>query len=221
MDKKGKLIVIDGADGSGKATQTALLLKRLKKEKVPVVALDFPQYTKNFFGKLLHRCLAGEYGDFISIDPHIASVLYAADRFESKKKLEQWLAAGKVVILDRYVSANQMHQGGKISDARKRKEFLAWLDTMEHKVLGLPRPNRIIYLHVPVAVSQVLLKDKKRDLAEQNMKYLSDSQRGALKLIEASNAWVKIDCTKNGMMRSREDIHEDVYAQVKKVIGVY
>ncbi len=220
MDKKGKLIVIDGSDGSGKATQTKLLVARLLKEKILTKTLDFPQYTKNFFGQLLKECLSGTYGDFIAVNPRIASVLYAADRFESKDTLERWLKEGKVVVLDRYVSANQMHQGGKIKDARGRKAFLSWLDTMEHTVFTLPRPNMILYLHVPVAVSQVLLKDKRKDLAEKNIKYLSASQEGALKLIRAGSAWKKIECTKRGAMLQREEIHEKIYAQVKKVIGV-
>src|SRR3990167_6836927 len=118
--KKGKLIVLDGTDGSGKATQTKILQARLKKEGYRVQTLDFPQYEKNFFGGLIGECLAGEHGDFVSIDPYIGSTLYAADRFESKDKIMRWLRAGCVVVLDRYVSSNQIHQGGKITDAKKR-----------------------------------------------------------------------------------------------------
>ncbi|MFA9262825.1 MAG: hypothetical protein ACEQSB_05785 [Undibacterium sp.] len=91
MAKRGKLIVLDGSDGSGKATQTRLLLARLKAEGYRTKTLDFPQYEANFFGQLLGRSLAGEFGDFIGIDPHIGSVLYAADRFESKPTIERWL----------------------------------------------------------------------------------------------------------------------------------
>ena len=106
--KKGKLIVLDGSDGSGKATQTRFLLARLKKEGYRVKTLDFPQYEKNFFGKLIGECLVGDYGDFVKIDPHIGSVLYAADRYESKPVIERWLKQGFVVVLDRYVSSNQI-----------------------------------------------------------------------------------------------------------------
>ncbi|MEK7181986.1 MAG: thymidylate kinase, partial [Patescibacteria group bacterium] len=101
--KKGKLIVIDGTDGSGKATQTDLLLKRFKKEGLLVKKLDFPRYEDNFFGKFIGECLAGEHGDFVSLDPRIASSLYAFDRFETKPLIEKWLSAGYTVILDRYV----------------------------------------------------------------------------------------------------------------------
>jgi dTMP kinase len=220
--KKGKLVVIDGSDGVGKATQTKLLVKRLKKEKIPVATLDFPQYTHNFFGSFIKECLAGKYGDFIALDPHIASVLYAADRFESKKKIEKWLAEGKIVVLDRYVSANQMHQGGKIQNTKERKRFLTWLDTLEHRVFRMPRPDGILYLHLPTELSLVLI-DKRgaKDLAETNVRYLSRSRQNALRLIQSSARWEKINCAEKGKILSREKIHEMVYAATRKIVGIY
>lgn len=226
---KGKLIVIDGSDGVGKATQTKLLVERLKKEKIPVETLDFPQYEKNLFGKLIGECLSGLHGDFVGLDPKIASVLYAADRFESSSKINAWLKAGKVVVLDRYVSANQMHQGGKIRDAKKRKEFLRWLDQMEHGVFGLPKPNIILYLALPVEIALELLKakhlaDKKKylkkgakDQTENDIRYLLNSQAGALKLIQSSNNWKKIICSNKKGIFSREDIHEKIWSIVKPI----
>lgn len=120
----GKLIVIDGGDGAGKATQVSLLVKRLRDEGHKVETLDFPQYTQNHFGKLLRQCLDGKRGDFMAVDARIASTLYAADRFETKPRLEQWLQEDKIVVLDRYVSANMMHQGAKIDDPEKLEDFL-------------------------------------------------------------------------------------------------
>lgn len=228
--KKGKLIVLDGSDGSGKATQTRFLLARLKKEGYRVKTLDFPQYEANFFGKLIGKCLAGEYGDFIGIDPHIASILYAADRFESKEVIEKWLKAGYVVVLDRYVSANQIHQGGKVHEVKKQREFLQWLDQLEHVVFGIPRPDLIIYLDVPVAVAQKLLANEntrktkeylgkqQKDLAESNPRHLMESRANALKLVKKLNQWTKIDCTKKGEMLSRETIAEKVWQVVEKIV---
>lgn len=228
--KKGKLIVIDGSDGSGKATQTRLLIARLSKEGYTVKTLDFPQYEANFFGKLIGECLTGEYGDFIAVDPHIASALYAADRFESKSQLEKWLKAGNIVVLDRYVSANQIHQGGKIRDVKKQKQFLEWLDQMEHGIFGIPRPDQIIYLDVPVEVAQkllalestgkskVYLKKKQKDLAETNAKHLNESRANALKLVKKLNHWTKIDCTKKGELLSRETIAEKVWQAVVSIL---
>lgn len=228
--KRGKLIVIDGSDGSGKATQTRALIARLKQEGYRVRTLDFPQYEANHFGALIGKCLAGEYGDFIAVDPHIASVLYAADRFESKPKIERWLKAGYVVVLDRYVSANQIHQGGKLSDRKQQRAFLEWLDRMEHGVFGLPRPDRIIYLDVPVALAQrllraeekqrtkVYLKKKQKDLAETNDKHLAESRANALKLVKQLNRWTKINCTRRGELLTREAIADKVWNAVTPLL---
>lgn len=228
--KKGKLIVLDGTDGSGKATQTKLLQARLKKEGYRVQMLDFPQYEKNFFGGLIGECLAGDHGDFVSIDPYIGSTLYAADRFESKDKIMRWLKSGCVVVLDRYVSSNQIHQGGKITDAKKRKKFLEWLEKMEYSVFGIPRPDGIIYLDVPVALSQKLLaskgqkekktylKKRKTDVVEGSQKYLDDSRQSALLLVKKQNRWLRVECAKKDEILSREVIAEKVWEQVKKVL---
>ena len=156
----GKLIVIDGIDGSGKATQVRLLKERLVKEKIKVKTIDFPRYYDNFFGKLIGEYLAGQYGDFSEVDPRLASVLYAADRFESSTDIKKWLDAGYIVLADRYVSANQIHQGGKIADPKKRKDFFTFLDTMEHGVFKIPRPDVVVYLDVPFEISKLWLQKK-------------------------------------------------------------
>lgn len=226
---KGKLIVIDGADGSGKATQTALLAKRLKKEGYPVKTIDFPRYDDNLFGTLIGDCLAGRYGDFIALDAHIASALYAADRYESKKIIVKWLEKGYIVIADRYVSANQIHQGGKIADPVKRKTFLRWLDDMEFGVFGLPRPEAILYLDVPREVSDRLLAERenlrgkgrvrrKKDLAESDRKHLDDARVSALKILKRKNNWIRIQCVRKGDLRSRESIAEEILMRVKEAI---
>lgn len=222
----GKLIVIDGTDGSGKATQTALLVERLLKLGVKVKKTDFPRYDTNFFGKLIKQCLAKEYGDFLAIHPKIASVLYAADRFEESTNIRSWLEDGYVVIADRYVSANQIHQGGKIHHEDIRREFLEWLDEMEHEVFGIPRPTTIVYLHVPVHISRQLIIERAKanntspDQAESDADHLLASQESALKIIQKLNSWIKIDCAHEQGMRSREDIHEEVFKKIKKLIGI-
>src|SRR3989344_1318808 len=224
--QRGKLIVIDGSDGVGKGTQVALLVRRLKKDGVRVKTMDFPQYQKNFFGALIKRCLSGEFGNFLNFNPYVASILYAADRFESKTTLEKWLAEGYIVILDRYVSANQMHQGGKIKNARERKKFLAWLDTLEHKTLGIPRPDLVLYLHLPVPLSLKLLKERQRkhvgrmklDLAERNRRHLEDTQKTAIQFLRKNPRWKKIVCfDKHGVM-PRSAIHEMVRATVARIL---
>jgi dTMP kinase len=228
--KKGKLIVLDGADGAGKATQTKLLIARLRKEGKKVKTLDFPQYQNNFFGALIGECLTGAHGNFAELSPYIASTLYAADRFESKNMLESWLKKGYTVVLDRYVSANQIHQGGKITDTKARKKFLNWLDEMEFGVYKLPRPEVIIYLEVPYEVSTELLKGtgatarksylKKgdKDQVENNEAYLRNSRVSAVKMVQASNQWERIVCTRKGALMSREAVHELVWEKVKSYL---
>ena len=229
--KKGKLIVIDGIDGSGKATQVKLLAKRLRKEKIKVKTIDFPRYYDNFFGKLIGEYLSGKYGDFIQTDPRVASVLYAADRFETSKKIEKWLKDEYTVLADRYVSANQIHQGGKIDNARKRKEFLAWLDTMEHSVFGIPRPDLVIYLDVPFEVSKKWLKKKvlqrskkylkgKKDVAEDNLLHLKASRNSALYLHRIHDNWEKVTCCKGMVCMLPEQVHEHVADIVSKKLNI-
>jgi dTMP kinase len=229
MRKKGIFIVIDGIDGVGKATQTELLVRRLENEKIKVKKIDFPQYYNNVFGKLIGECLAGKHGAFLELDPKITSVLYAVDRFESKSQIERWLKEGYVVVADRFVSSNQIHQGGKIKNIKERKEFLEWLDIVEHKIFNVPRPDIIVYLSLPVAFSTLLLsqkssKEKKQylegrdDLAENDIKHLVDSKKSAIDIIKKLNNWVRIDCARGGKILAREVINEHVYNSIKKYI---
>ncbi len=227
--KKGKFIVIDGTDGSGKATQVELLQARLIKEKRTVKMVDFPEYYENFFGKFIGHCLSEQYYNFLNIHPKIASVLYAADRWESKDKIEGWLKKGFIVIANRYVSANQIHQGGKISDPKKRRDFLTWLDTMEHDVFKIPRPDIVVYLSLPIPIIEKLIEErnnkqqraylkKKKDVHESDINFLINSKKSAEMLVKEIKNFKKIDCSKKSEILPREAIHEMVYEEVKKVI---
>ncbi len=215
---KGKLIVVDGADGVGKQTQVKMLSARLKKEGHRVKSLHFPQYQKTLAGKLVDECLAGKRGNFIKLDPRLASLVYATDRFESKKMLQKWLDEGAIVILDRYVSANQIHQGGKIHSVTERKKFLLWLDKLEYGVFGLPRPDAIISLHLPVSISLKLLAKKTgRDQAEKNIQHQKDSEASTKWLAQTQKGWHTVVCYDKKGMLSRETIHEQVYTIVRRV----
>ena len=231
--KCGKLIVIDGTDGSGKATQVKLLVQTLRNEGRQVKILDFPDYYSNFFGKFIGHCLSEQYYNFVKVHPKIASVLYAADRFETKNKLEQWLKEGNIVIANRYASANQIHQGGKISNTKKREAFIKWLARMEYEVFKIPKPDAVFYLSVPIRVVLKLIaernkgkgrgylgkkKAKQSDVHEKDVKFLENSRKSALWLAKTQKNWVKIDCVKDGTLESREEIHKKVYEKVKKVI---
>jgi dTMP kinase len=229
MQKKGKFIVIDGTDGSGKATQVGLLVNHLKKDGYTVKTVDFPEYYKNFFGKFIGHCLSEQYYNFVKVHPKIASVLYAADRFESKDEIECWLDKGYIVIANRYVSANQIHQGGKIKSAKKRQAFIDWLDEMEYKVFKIPKPNIVFYLDLPVKLSKSLMKERnknsvrsylgnKKDLVEKDMEYIENSHKSALWLAKTQKNFLKIDCSVKNQILSRESIHEEVYKKVKLLL---
>lgn len=226
----GKLIVIDGTDGSGKATQVELLAKTLKNEGYKVKIVDFPEYYKNFFGAFIGHCLSEQYYNFLNVHPKIASVLYAADRWESSQEMRNWLKKGFVVIANRYVSANQIHQGGKIKNAKKRNNFIKWLNEMEYEVFSIPRPDITLYLDLPTKIILKLLKHrdsskmkreylkKKKDVHEADLNFLKNSRQSALKLVKEIPNFIKIDCAPKGTILSRETIHQKIYEKVKKII---
>lgn len=220
---KGKLIVIDGTDGTGKQTQTELLLQRFLRDGNLSHSLDFPRYTENVAGKLLYEALKeNKHGDFLAISPKIASVIYAFDRMESAPQINEWLDSGAIVILDRYVTSNQIHQGGKIADPEKRKEFIKWLDSLEYGAAKLPRPDVVFYLDVPVEVSLRLIHERaeregsKPDQAESSEQHLRESQERALSIMSEYPIVEIIDCSENGQIKSREAIHELIYQALQK-----
>jgi dTMP kinase len=230
--KRGKLIVIDGTDGSGKATQTDLLIRRLRGEGHKVQVVDFPDYYHNFFGAFIGHCLSEQYYNFVKVHPKIASALYAADRFESKEKITKWLHEGNIVIANRYVSANQIHQGGKITNTKKREAFIKWLAEMEYNVYKIPKPDAVFYLNVPIPIVLKLIKERnkkrreylgkgkqqKKDVHEKDVKFLENSRKSALWLAKTQSGWIKIDCEKNGTIDTRDNIHQKIYEKVKRII---
>ncbi len=229
MVKRGKLIVIDGTDGSGKATQIELLIKRLKKEGHKVKVVDFPEYYSNFFGKFIGHCLSEQYYNWINVHPKIASIAYAADRWESSGKIHKWLNEGCVVLANRYASANQIHQGGKIVNTKKREAFIKWLNEMEYEVFKIPKPDIVFYLSMPMDIVLKLIEERnkkvyraysgnKKDVYEVDLNFQKNSIKSALWLAKTQKGWVKIECTKGGKLETREDIHEKIYEKVKKII---
>jgi len=234
MKTRGKFIVIDGTDGSGKATQTELFLQRLIAAGVETEKIDFPRYSDNFFGSFIAECLGkkpdsldlGTLGNFLALDPRIASSMYALDRLESAPYIESLLEKGITVIADRYASSNALHQGAKISDPEKRRVFLGWLDKMEFEVLKIPRPDTIVYLHVPVEISMELArkraeeKGEKPDMAEIDARHQHDTQKSASSIVAENNNWIQIDCSCDGKMLSREEIALKVWDKAKGIFNL-
>ena len=224
---KGKLIVIDGTDGCGKATQAQKLIERLRAEGRQTETLDFPQYYNNHLGNIVGCFLRGDFCDPTETNPYLASIIYAADRFESSAKIKKWLTGGKIVVLDRYVSANQIHQGGKIRNNEQRETFLKWLDRVEHSVFGIPRPDIIIYLDVPAQAAQKLIETKSRrrylngaqkDRSESNVAHQLDARAQCLRLVSTMNNWQRIICEENGRLLSIYAIHERIWEATKDMI---
>lgn len=215
--QKGKFIVIDGNDGSGKQTQSELLRDLLIKQDIKAIGMSFPRYGETFFGDLLKELLAGKYGNFVDLDPHLASIPYAADRWSSGELIRSTIENGGYVICDRYASANQIHQGGKFENENERKDFLKWLDEMEYGVFKIPKPDIFIYLDVPLEISLELMSRKNRDTVENNHKYLENSRKSAEWLIKQNpERWIHIKCSDGIKIRTREDIHREIVEELKK-----
>lgn len=223
--RQGKFIVIDGTDGSGKATQTELLVKRLKKEKCKVKIFDFPQYGQKSAG-LVEEYLNGKYGSAKEVGPYRASIFYACDRYDASFKIRKFLENGYVVVSNRYVTANMGHQGGKIMDTKKRKKYFSWLYDLEYGIFGIPKPDLNIILHVDAAVAQKLVDSKgqrgyttkKRDLHEKDLKHLRDAEKVYLEIAKTMKNFKLISCTQNKCIMDRGVISELVWKEAKKII---
>lgn len=219
MLKRGKLIVIDGTDGSGKKTQTELLVHRLKSEGYQVEKIDFPQYGKKSAGPT-EEYLNGHYGDANAVTPYQASVLYAVDRFSASFQIRKWLDEGKIVVSDRYVSANMGHQAGKIEDLAERERFLAWLEDLEYRIFKIPCPDLQIFLSLDPEISRNLaLKvekpnmDKSKDVHENDAEHMRKASE-AFHYVAEKYGRIQIACAEQGEMKTREMIAEELYAQV-------
>ncbi len=221
---KGTFIVIDGNDGSGKATQTKLLKKRLEQEYAKVLCVTFPEYKNNFFGKRIYEYLHNEEYGWKNIHPEIASIVYAADRWESSALVKAHLEAGFVVLSDRYTSSNLIHQGGKFDDEDGRNDFINKVQIMEHEIFKIPKPDKIIYLNVPMSISQKLLEKRystggKLDEYEKDPNFLRNSKITGDWLAETQENWIEIDCAPEGVLLGEKEINDMVYEQAKKLIN--
>jgi len=223
---RGKFIVIDGTDGSGKATQVAILKERLAKEGHDLAVVDFPRYNEPS-AYFVAQYLKGEYGTAEEVGPHRGSIFYAIDRFAAKAQMIKDLEAGKILLANRYVSANMGHQASKISDPEQRKIFLDWLYDLEYNIFGIPKPDINIILHVSAAVGQELVDQKghrdyvggqKRDLHEGDIKHLSAAEATYLEIAKAYPDFVLIECMRDNQIMSREEIHELIWAKVKDLL---
>ena len=220
---KGKLIVLEGIDGSGKETQSNLLEKKLKEKGREVMHISFPDYESPS-SALVKMYLKGDFGkNPEDVNPYAASLFYAVDRFASyRMKWKDFYEKGGIVIADRYTTSNMVHQMTKYEDEVKRKDFLSWLEKTEYGELELPRPDLVILLDIPLAVSENLVNERAKkggsmDIHERHLDYLRKCHDAYRQLV-ALYHWKRIPCTEEGRLRSIEDIGKDVEKAVAAVM---
>ena len=216
----GKLIVIEGTDGSGKSTQFRLMSQRLTDEGKEFKHIVFPRYSEES-SALIRMYLGGQFGSKPSdVNAYAASSFYAVDRFASyKMDWGNWYENGGLILSDRYTTSNAVHQTSKVPEA-EQQEYLHWLYDFEYEKLGLPRPDLTIYLDVPTDFTEKMLRSREAstntqaDIHEQDTQYLATCRKTGRAAAEYYG-WTVIQCVKDGAMRSIEDIHEEIYQHVK------
>ena len=223
----GYLFAIDGTDGSGKQTQFEKLCERLKENNIDFRTVSFPNYDSPS-SELVKMYLSGEFGkNAKDVNAYIASTFYAADRYATFKTqgYEEYYNNGGIILADRYTTANMVHQSGKISDKHERQKFLDWLWEYEFKLYGLPIPTKVFFLNMPVEYATKLIADREnkfthqvqKDIHESDMSHLIDSYNAACDLVDKYD-WYEVKCVKDGEIRTINDIHEEIFKEIKKYI---
>lgn len=227
MTTKGKFIVLEGTDGSGKTEQFNRLVLRFPSEH-RMQTVDFPRYSEPS-AYFVTKYLKGRYGGLEDVGPRAASIFYALDRFDASFKMREWLNGGCVVVGNRYMGSNMGHQGAKIENDKEREELFRWLYELEYGMFKIPKPDLNIILHVPAEVAYELiakksareyLKGAKRDIHEANLEHLKAAERSYLHAARLfPNDFTIVECAPSGKLLSIEDVHELVWVVVQKMLG--
>ena len=220
----GKLIIIEGSDGSGKETQTNLLFEKLKNKNLNIRKISFPNYASPA-SEPLKMYLSGEFGtDVNDVNAFAASTFFAIDRYASyKQDWGHFYNDGGIIISDRYTTSNMVHQASKIEDEQEKKEYLDWLTDLEWNKLALPTPDAVVFLDVSPELSQKLMSDRKnkitgeekKDIHEDNEEYLKNSYNNAIKLAKKFG-WIIVSCETDGNLKSIDEINEDILDKLSK-----
>lgn len=223
MKRKGKLIVIEGTDCSGKETQAKMLVEKLNNDGIKAERLSFPMYDTPtgiiiggpYLGK---KHISEGYfpEEAMNVDPMVASLYFMADRRYNIHKVNELLDKGYYVILDRYVTSNMGHQGGKIKSKEDRLKMYKWLEKIEYGFLNLPKPNLVIFLHMPYQCVLELRSNRgeSADQHESNEEHLINAENSYLELVDLYD-FKKVECANNNIIRTPEDISKDVYELVR------
>ncbi|MDO4690546.1 MAG: thymidylate kinase [Fusobacterium sp.] len=222
----GKIIVIEGTDSSGKETQTKLLYERIKKIYTKTVKISFPNYNSPAC-EPVKMYLAGKFGDDANqINPYPVSTMYAIDRYASfKQEWEKFYRDDYIIVTDRYVTSNMIHQASKIVNEKEKIEYLKWLEDLEYEKIEIPRPDRVFFLKMPIEKAKILMAErknkitgeKKKDIHELNEDYLKKSYDNAC-FLSRKYIWTEIECVKNDEVRKIEEINDEIFDKVKDLI---
>ena len=222
----GKLIVIEGTDSSGKETQTKRLFEKLEEKGLKVKKISFPNYDSPAC-EPVKMYLAGAFGeDAMKVNPYPVSTMYAIDRYASfKTDWEKFYNEDGIIVTDRYVTSNMVHQASKIKDLDEKKQYLNWLEDLEYEKMGIPRPDLVIFLNMPIEMAVKLMAERKnkitgeekKDIHERDKEYLKESHANACKIANTYN-WKEIKCSDGERIKTIEEIGEEVFSLVEKVV---
>jgi dTMP kinase len=227
--RAGKFIVLEGTDGSGKTEQFKKLIERFIPGGFGIATFDFPQYGEpsSYFVK---EYLNGKYGGWEEVGPYRASLFYALDRFDVGRKIKNALSESRIVISNRYIGSNLGHQGAKITDAAERRKFFEWDYNLEYDLLGIPRPDLNMVLHVPAEIAQGLVDKKgsreylggvKRDIHEADINHLRAAERAYVEIADIFPEDFKlVECVEGGRLLSIDEVHEKVWRIVSRLLGI-
>lgn len=225
-NKKGKIIVIEGTDSSGKETQTKLLFEKLKEKIEKTKKISFPNYESEACGPV-KMYLAGKFGkDAEKINPYPISTMYAIDRYASfKTEWENDYISGYIIVTDRYTTSNMVHQASKLDNQEEKNSFLEWLEDLEYKKIGIPKPDLVIFLNMPIEISKKLMNERKnkitgeekKDIHERDENHLKKAYENACELSKRYS-WAEISCVENKRLKTVEEISDEIYSLVSKML---
>ena len=222
----GKLIVIEGTDSSGKETQTKRLFEKLEEKGLKVKKISFPNYDSPAC-EPVKMYLSGAFGeDAMKVNPYPVSTMYAIDRYASfKTDWEKFYNEDGIIVTDRYVTSNMVHQASKIKDLDEKKQYLNWLEDLEYEKMGIPRPDLVIFLNMPTEMAVKLMAERKnkitgeekKDIHERDKEYLKESHANACKIANIYN-WKEIKCNDGERIKTIKEIGEEVFSLVEEVV---
>ena len=214
----GKLIVIEGSDGSGKATQTRKLYERLSDLEGKVKRVSFPNYESES-SALIRMYLRGDFGgEAMAVNPYAAATFYAVDRFAGWQKWRDFYEDGGIILSDRYVESNMAYQAAKFGKKIERDRFLKWLEDLEYNRYGFPRADLTIFLDMPPEVSAILRRERGRaDIHESDAAYMRKIY-GSYKELAQKYGWKVVDCAIGNFARTTTDIHEEILPLVEEIL---